>query len=96
MLLHGSAKPPMLLLWGYLAYWLVIVWANAHRTTGTVWLTAVIISAIVGTGINAGAIGSTPLAQYLRHGPFRCARFYGALIHERIHRSVQVGAHGFI
>lgn len=67
-LLHGSAKPPMLLLWSYLAYWAVIVFAKASDTDGTIWLTAFIISAIVGTGINAGAIGASPLCQYVSTG----------------------------
>ena len=68
VLLHGAATRPMLLLWGYLAYWVVIVVAKAPDTEGTIWLTAAIISAIVGTGINAGAIGSTPVLQYVTTG----------------------------
>jgi hypothetical protein len=75
-LLHGAAARPMLLLGSYLAYWVTVVLAKADKVTLDIMLTAVLISAIVGTGINAGAIGSTPLCTYLSQGPFRCVRFY--------------------
>jgi hypothetical protein len=70
--IHDIAAPPMLLLWAYLAYWTAVIVSYWEKMAGRAWVTAVIIAAIVGLGINAGAIGNTPLCKYLRDGAYVC------------------------
>ena len=76
-LVRGSVATPMLLLWGYLAYWCTLAGYTWHDTPAETWLTAAAVAAIVGVALNAAALDDQqPVLLQLRKQPFRCVRFF--------------------
>ena len=75
-LLDDATTPPMLLLWGYFAYFIVTIAYELEAATAPLVANACVVAVVVGVALNASAMGAEDLAAYARASPFRVLRFF--------------------
>lgn len=75
-LLDDATTPPMLLLWGYFAYFIVTIAYELAAATAPLVANACVVAVVVGVALNASAMGAEDLAAYARASPFRVLRFF--------------------
>ena len=65
-LLDDATTPPMLLLWGYFAYFIVTIAYELEAATAPLVANACVVAVVVGVALNASAMGAEDLAAYAR------------------------------
>ncbi len=70
------SRPPMLILFFYLGYYLSLVLHYPSSMTANNWANSTLLATLIGVANNSAAIGSHSLLKWFCDNPFRFIRFF--------------------